>query len=120
MLITCEQVSCGHPDKICDQIADAVVTDCLRHDKNSRVAVECLVKDEKVIIAGEITSEHSPDFAALVKEVYERIGLRQEAEISVHITRQSTDIALGVDKAGAGDQGMMYGYRPLGITAPNH
>ena len=58
-IITCEQVSNGHPDKICDQIADAIVTDCLQHDKNSRVAIECLLKDNYLIIAGELTSSTS-------------------------------------------------------------
>ena len=113
MLFTSEQVSCGHPDKICDQISDAVVTDCLRHDRNSRVAVECLIKDYDIIIAGEITSAHQPDYKALVKRVLYRIGLGADCDkykIITHITQQSKDIALGVDHDGAGDQGMMYGY----------
>ena len=54
MLFTCEQVSGGHPDKICDQISDAIVTDCLKHDRNSRVAVECMIKGYEVTIAGEM------------------------------------------------------------------
>ena len=61
-IITCEQVSNGHPDKICDQIADAIVTDCLQHDPKSRVAIECLIKDNHIIIAGELTSTHKPDY----------------------------------------------------------
>ena len=61
-IITSEQVSAGHPDKICDQIADAIVTDCLKNDKNSRVAIECLFKNRNLIIAGELTSEHQPDY----------------------------------------------------------
>ena len=60
-----EQVSRGHVDKICDQIADAIVTDCLTHDKDSRVAVEVLIKNDTVVIAGEITTKHTPDYAAL-------------------------------------------------------
>lgn len=113
MLFTCEQVSCGHPDKICDQISDAIVTDCLRHDRNSRVAVECLIKDYDIVIAGEITSEHKPNFQALVSDVFYHVGLQDERNkytITTHITQQSADIALGVDQDGAGDQGMMYGY----------
>ena len=109
-----EQVSRGHVDKICDQIADAIVTDCLAHDKDSRVAVEVLIKNETVIIAGEITSKHSPDYAALVMEVMARIGIDKLGYSSVDvrglITKQSPDIAMGVDKGGAGDQGIMYGY----------
>lgn len=112
MLFTSEQVSCGHPDKICDQIADAVLTDCLRHDPDSRVAVECLVKENIIVLAGEITSEHVPDTDALVHEVLRRIGVPEfeSYESAAFITRQSRDIAQGVDKGGAGDQGMMYGY----------
>jgi S-adenosylmethionine synthetase len=119
-IITCEQVSEGHPDKLADQIADAIVTDCLQHDKNSRVAIECLLKDNHVIIAGELTSTHKPDYRALVYEVFKKIGweklnygdpaLFAGPEIGILVKEQSSDIALGVDKGGAGDQGMMYGY----------
>lgn len=113
MIFTSEQVSCGHPDKICDQISDAIVTDCLSHDKNSRVAAECMIKDYEVIIAGEITSNHEPDYKALVTEVLSRIGLPhpEDYRVTTYISKQSQDIALGVDgNAGAGDQGMMFGY----------
>ena len=75
MLFTSEQVSCGHPDKICDQISDAIVTDCLRHDKNSRVAVECMIKDYEIILAGELTSEHMPDYRELGHAVLRHIGI---------------------------------------------
>ena len=112
MLFTSEQVSCGHPDKICDQIADAVLTDCLRHDPESRVAIECLIKDNVIVLAGELTSEHMPDTDALAHEVLRRIGVPEfeSYESAAFITRQSRDIAQGVDTGGAGDQGMMYGY----------
>ena len=73
-IITCEQVSCGHPDKLADQIADAVVTDVLRHDKNGRVAIEVLLKDDHIIIAGELTSTYKPDYRRLVFDVFDRIG----------------------------------------------
>ena len=113
MIFTSEQVSCGHPDKICDQISDAIVTDCLSHDKNSRVAAECMIKDYDIIIAGEITSSHQPDYEALAREVLNRIGIfgAEDFHIQTFISRQSADIALGVDgNGGAGDQGMMFGY----------
>lgn len=113
MIFTSEQVSCGHPDKICDQISDAIVTACLSHDRNSRVAAECMIKDYEVIIAGEITSSYEPDYKALVTEVLSRIGLSnpEEYRVIVYISKQSQDIALGVDgNSGAGDQGMMFGY----------
>ena len=112
-IVTCEQVSRGHVDKICDQISDAIVTDCLRHDRSSRVAVECLIKNNTVVIAGEITSKHEPDYAKLVSGVFERVGITDQYDkVIVHtlVTRQSPDIAMGVDKGGAGDQGVMYGY----------
>ncbi len=115
-IITCEQVSSGHPDKICDQIADAIVTDCLRNDPNSRVAIEVLIKDNHIIIAGELTSKHQPDYRLLVDSVFERIGKDRlgydssNFEVEVLVSRQSPDIAMGVDIGGAGDQGMMYGY----------
>jgi len=116
-IYTCEQVSAGHPDKICDQIADAIVTDCLEHDKNSRVAIECLLKDSHLIIAGELTSKHQPNYRKLVDEVLERIGygklgygMEQHLDIGILVKEQSPDIALGVDKGGAGDQGIMFGY----------
>ena len=72
-IVTCEQVSCGHPDKICDQIADAIVTDCLKHDPTSRVAIECLFKSDTLVIAGELTSKHEPDYISLVMETMEKI-----------------------------------------------
>ena len=115
-IITCEQVSNGHPDKICDQIADAIVTDVLKHDRDARVAAEVLIKGNQIVIAGEITSSYTPDYKELVRSVFERIGLErlgyEDSVFDIHILmdRQSPDIAMGVDKGGAGDQGMMFGY----------
>ena len=115
-IITCEQVSSGHPDKICDQIADAIVTDVLRHDPQARVAIEVLIKGNQIIIAGELTSSYAPDYRELAGDIFRRIGLDrlgyEETIFDIHVLvdRQSPDIALGVDKGGAGDQGMMYGY----------
>lgn len=112
MIFTSEQVSCGHPDKICDQISDAILTDCLLHDRNSRVAAECLIKDYDVIVAGEITSTREPDYTEIVRSVLERIGLpeTEKYRVTVLVSQQSADIAQGVDVNGAGDQGMMFGY----------
>ena len=114
-ILTCEQVSDGHPDKLCDQIADAIVTDCLQNDPASRVAIECLMKDDQLVIAGELTSSHAPDYRKLVKEVFDRIGREclgypELPNLIIMVQKQSPDIALGVDKGGAGDQGIMYGY----------
>ncbi len=115
-IITCEQVSSGHPDKICDQIADAIVTDVLKHDRNGRVAIEVLIKDYHIIIAGELTSRHSPNYHALVNEVFDRIGKNRlgydadRFDIEILVSQQSLDIAIGVNNGGAGDQGMMFGW----------
>lgn len=113
MIFTSEQVSCGHPDKICDQISDAIVTDCLRYDPDSRIAAECMIKDYTVVIAGKISSRHTPKYERLVREVLERIGIKDAEKYQIHVltSKQSGDIARGVDgKFGAGDQGMMFGY----------
>ena len=116
-IITCEQVSNGHPDKICDQIADAIVTDVLKHDKNARVAIECLLKKNQLFIAGEMTTDYQPNYHQLVHNVITHIGAEKmgfdfsdRIRIGVLVDKQSPDIALGVDKGGAGDQGIMYGY----------
>lgn len=118
-IITCEQVSNGHPDKISDGISDSIVTDVLKHDKNARVAIEVLIKDNHIIIAGELTSKYQPDFRQLVHDVFERIGFEKLGyfdpalagpDIQILVKQQSADIALGVDRGGAGDQGMMFGY----------
>ncbi len=111
-IITCEQVSNGHPDKICDQIADAIVTDVLKHDKNARVAIECLLKKNQLFIAGEMTTDYQPNYHQLVHYVITHIGAEKmgfdfsdRIRIGVLVDKQSPDIALGVDKGGAGDQG---------------
>ena len=115
-IISCEQVSAGHPDKICDQIADAIVTDCLAHDPKSRVAMEVLINDNHIVIAGEMTSKHTPDYKALVDQVFAKIGKHRlgydadRFDLEILVSRQSPDIAQGVDVGGAGDQGMMFGY----------
>lgn len=112
MLFTCEQVSAGHPDKICDQISDAIVTDCMKHDRNSRVAVECMIKDYDITISGEVTSTHEPLYAVLARRalLLAKVPNYGNYKVTTHISRQSPDIALGVDSKGAGDQGIVYGY----------
>ncbi|MEA4896873.1 MAG: methionine adenosyltransferase [Christensenellaceae bacterium] len=112
MLFSSEQVSCGHPDKICDQISDALLADYLRHDRDSRLAIECIIKDYEIILAGETTSMHMPDYLSVARGVLDRIGLQdvERYHVTPLFTCQSRDIALGVDRKGAGDQGMMFGY----------
>ena len=124
-IFTSESVSEGHPDKVCDQISDAVLDAYLKEDPESRVACETLVKNNLVVIAGEITSEGSPDLESVVRKVINEIGYNDDAlgfngstcKFENHITKQSPDIAQGVNEGegedlnqGAGDQGLMFGY----------
>lgn len=115
-ILTCEQVSDGHPDKICDQISDAIVNDCLQHDPSARGAIECLLKNNHLIIAGELTSTHEPDYLKCIDRVHEsigkeRLGYSPELDVQILVKKQSPDIAMGVDVGGAGDQGLMCGYK---------
>lgn len=107
---TSEAVFKGHPDKVCDQIADGLLDILLSYDKDSRVAIECLIKDNFVIVAGEVTSSYDIDYAKETRRILDEIGYTEEFEIVIKISRQSNDIKIGVDKLGAGDQGIMYGY----------
>ena len=115
-LITSEAVSIGHPDKVADQISDAMLDECLRQDKDSRVAIETMVTTNTVFMAGEITTHADVDVDGLVRNVVKDIGYDfngfdyNNLTITRHIHRQSPDIAMGVDREGAGDQGMMFGY----------
>ena len=117
-LFTSESVTEGHPDKIADQVSDAILDACLEQDPYSRVACETLTATGLVVIAGEITTRAYVDFQALVRGVVSAIGYDNAsygfdsntcAVIST-INKQSGDIAMGVDTGGAGDQGMMFGY----------
>lgn len=110
LIFTSEQVGKGHPDKICDQISDAIVMECLIQDPDSRVAVETLIKGHNVIIAGEITSK-AENLELTVKETLNRLKLDADKyTITNLIDKQSADIAQGVDIGGAGDQGIMFGF----------
>lgn len=101
----------GHPDKICDQIVGAVLDECLMQDHKSRVALECSIKDFDVHIFGEMTTTAALNIPQIVKEVLVDIGYPSaEFNITTNISKQSLDIAAGVDKGGAGDQGMMFGF----------
>ena len=91
MLFSSEQVSAGHPDKLCDQISDAILTDCLSHDHQSRVAIETMIKDNHVTIAGELTSAHEPDVRELVHRVLaaREPEIRNDFDLTVHISKQA-------------------------------
>lgn len=115
---TSESVTEGHPDKLADLISDSILDECLRQDKNSRVAVETFVSGNTVTIAGQITTTAEINVEKIVRETIRAVGYDNEnidmnyknCKINTEITKQSPDIAMGVDTGGAGDQGIMFGY----------
>ena len=117
-IFTSESVTEGHPDKICDIISDSILDACLEQNKESRVAVETFVSKNQVVIAGQITTKAQIDIEKIARETIKEIGYDNETtdidyrtcKIEVNVTKQSPDIALGVDVGGAGDQGIMFGY----------
>ena len=117
-LFTSESVTEGHPDKICDQISDAILDDILSHDKNARVACETVTTTGIVFVCGEITSNYTPNIDELVRNVVKEIGYDRgkygfdadNISVITSIHKQSPNIAMGVDRGGAGDQGIMFGY----------
>lgn len=102
----------GHPDKVCDQISDAILDECLKQDENSRCGIEVAGGKNKIFVTGEITSNAKFNLEALVKRVLRDIGYRTDYEIIDDIGKQSIDIALGTNDevSGAGDNGMMFGF----------
>lgn len=100
----------GHPDKVCDQISDALLDAFLEYDKNSRCGIEVVGGKGKIFVTGEVTSAAKVNVESVVKSVLQDIGYRNDYEIINNIGIQSSDIAQGVDTGGAGDQGMMFGY----------
>jgi len=117
-LFTSESVTEGHPDKMADQISDAVLDTVLRQDPRGRVACETLLKTGYVMVAGEITTKAKVDYPSLVRRVVKDIGYTagemgfdgNACAVLVAVDQQSPDIGQGVDTGGAGDQGMMFGY----------
>jgi S-adenosylmethionine synthetase len=117
-LFTSESVTEGHPDKICDQISDAILDEVLRQDPMGRVACETMVMTGLVIVGGEITTKAQVDYSRVARDTVREIGYTRakygfDAEtcsVISAINTQSPDIAMGVDTGGAGDQGLMFGY----------
>ncbi len=124
-LFTSESVGIGHPDKICDQVSDAILDACLSQDAMSRVAVETLVTTQTLVIAGEVTTNAIVDYEKIARDTVRKIGYSDEAlgfdyknmQVTTKIHQQSSDISQGVTEGqglfkeqGAGDQGMMFGF----------
>ena len=124
-ILTSESVSEGHPDKICDQISDAILDACLEQDHKSRVACETLVTTDQIIIAGEISSSANVDYRSISRDILRQIGYTKEelrfsadtCKIDIFVHQQSPDIYQGINEndglykeQGAGDQGIMFGY----------
>jgi len=107
---TVESVTSGHPDKVCDQISDAILDACLAQDPMSRVAMETFGAHGLLVIGGEVTTSAVFDAETIGRQVYREIGYPDELRVITNVVRQSPDIAMGVDTGGAGDQGIMYGY----------
>src|SRR3989344_4724761 len=121
--VTSESVTEGHPDKICDQIADSILDTLLVQDPNSRVAIECLTTTGLVVVVGEVTTRGYADVQSIARNTLKEIGYTDpefgidsaDAGVLVSIHEQSADISVGVTESGqheqgAGDQGMMYGF----------
>ena len=117
-LFTSESVTEGHPDKLCDLISDTILDECLKQDENSRVAVETFASANKITIGGQLTTNARINIEEIARRTLRNIGYTNEAidinpetcDIDINITKQSRDIAQGVDSGGAGDQGIMFGY----------
>lgn len=122
-IFSSESVTEGHPDKLCDQVSDAILDACLEQDTDSRVAVETVAKTGMILVAGELTTKANLDIPNIVRSAVREIGYTDSAlgidadtcAVLVHLDKQSPDIAAGVDEAGqkeqgAGDQGLMFGF----------
>lgn len=116
-IFTSESVGAGHPDKICDQISDAILDEVLRQDPYGKVGVETLVTVDRIVIAGEVRAKAKLDYEQIAREQIKRLGYTDpklrftyKSPISVYVHTQSPEIAVGVDNMGAGDQGMMFGF----------
>ncbi len=110
-IYTVESVTSGHPDKICDQISDAILDACLEQDPQSRCAVECFGSHGLLVIGGEVSTKAQVDFEQIAKKEYEQIGYDPNTiKVLNCVSKQSSEISSGISGGGAGDQGIVYGY----------
>ncbi len=114
---TSESVCAGHPDKVADQISDAILDAVLKQDQLGRVAIETLVTTDRIVLAGEVTTNAKVDYEKIAHDQIKRLGytdkrfnFTHQSPVSLYIHQQSPEIATGVDSDGAGDQGMMFGF----------
>lgn len=107
---TAESVTPSHPDKICDQISDAILDECLKQDPNTRCAIETLGGHGLITITGELTTNAYINIREIAKKVYHSLGYKDSIGITVNVVEQSIEIGKGVNNEGAGDQGIMVGY----------
>ena len=111
-IITSESVTEGHPDKVCDKISDKILDTALEQDKNSKMAVECTIKDNVVFIYGEATTNANLNYEEIAKWVLNDIGYEEKFKVITQVSEQSKEInnAVMQEELGAGDQGIMFGY----------
>jgi len=114
-IFTSESITEGHPDKVCDKIADSILDAALSQDSESKMAVEATIKDDFVLVYGEANTKAEIDYAAIAKETIKKIGYEEDYTVLVKVNKQSAEINTAVthqenDEVGAGDQGIMFGY----------
>ena len=112
MFFTSESVTSGHPDKICDLIADSILDEAIRQDPDAHMAVEATIKDDLILVYGEAGTTAVIDYEAIAKSVLKEIGFNEDYHVIVKVNKQSPEInqAVSQDEVAAGDQGIMFGF----------
>ena len=109
---TSESVTSGHPDKVCDYIADSILDEAIRQDPYSHMAVEATIKDDLILVYGEANTKADLDYEAIALNAIREIGYKEEYHVETKVNKQSAEIndAVAHDEVSAGDQGIMFGY----------